>query len=370
MWTRQQAVDYALSQLGQTDGGLYFKIAFGWRSQADWCAAFDSAIVVLGNLDCPYFPNTFAFDKRDLGTIGDRWVEPYDLQVGDFISFDFDGGGQYGGDDRYDEGGKNALKIVLAAAVVVLVAAIGFAVYRGTASNKPKKPGNMETVAAADGNAAEDVQAETAGSDQEQEQQQTDTQVQEPSGSSGVEAGSVATMSDRASDEQEEGSGEEEPAEAEPAEEEPYNFPQGTLSYNGHHYYIYDDVRTNWADALDRCKERGGYLAVIGDSEENEQLFSYMLSRGYEQAFFGLTDTVEEGSWTYLAGGTSDFRDWGCNSVGGWEPNDADDGEDFAELDIYMNEGHWNDAQFGRQAYTPEGKEYRDLYTYICEWDF
>ena len=287
-------------------------------------------------------------------------------------------GGQYGGDDEYEGGGKTALKIVLAAAVVVLAAAIGFAVYRGTTSNKPKKPGNTETVAAADENVTEEVQAEAAGSDQVQEQpQQTDTQVQEPSGSSGVEAGSVATMSGRASDEQEEDSGEEEPAEekeepaeAEPAEEEQYNFPEGTLSYNGHHYYIYDDVRTNWADALDRCKGRGGYLAVIDNSEENEQLFRYMLSRGYEQAFFGLTDTVEEGSWTYLAGGTSDFRDWGCNSVGGWEPNDADDGEDFAELDIYMNEGHWNDAQFGRQAYTPEGKKYRDLYTYICEWDF
>ena len=98
MWTKQQAVDYALSQVGNTDGSLYFKIAFGYRSQADWCAAFDSAIVVLGKLDCPYFPNTFAFDKRDLGVIGNRWVEPYDLEVGDFISYDFDGGGQWGGD--------------------------------------------------------------------------------------------------------------------------------------------------------------------------------------------------------------------------------------------------------------------------------
>ena len=98
MWSKQQAVDYALSQVGLTDGGLYFKIAFGYRSSADWCAAFDSAIVVLGKLDCPYFPNTFAFDKRDLGIIGNRWVEPNDLEVGDFISFDFDGGGQYGGD--------------------------------------------------------------------------------------------------------------------------------------------------------------------------------------------------------------------------------------------------------------------------------
>lgn len=30
--------------------------------------------------------------------IGDRWVEPLNLQPGDFIGFDWDGGGQYGGD--------------------------------------------------------------------------------------------------------------------------------------------------------------------------------------------------------------------------------------------------------------------------------
>jgi len=98
MWTRKQAIEYAESQLGQTDGSLYFKIAFGYRSYLDWCAAFDSAIVVLGQLDCPYFPSTFAFDKRDLNVIGDRWVNPKDLQPGDFISFDFDGGGERGGD--------------------------------------------------------------------------------------------------------------------------------------------------------------------------------------------------------------------------------------------------------------------------------
>lgn len=98
MWTRKQAIEYAESQLGLTDGSLYFKIAFGYRSSLDWCAAFDSAIVVLGNLDCPYFPSTFAFDKRDLNVIGDRWVNPKDLQPGDFISFDWDGGGEYGGD--------------------------------------------------------------------------------------------------------------------------------------------------------------------------------------------------------------------------------------------------------------------------------
>ena len=97
-WTLAQTIAYAKSQIGETDGGKYFKIAFGYRSLADWCAAWCSAVKVQGELDCPYFPNGFAFDKRDLNVIGDRWVEPRDLQPGDFIGFDWDGGGQYGGD--------------------------------------------------------------------------------------------------------------------------------------------------------------------------------------------------------------------------------------------------------------------------------
>ena len=98
MWTLDETLDYARSQIGQTDGSQYFKIAFGYYSSADWCAAFDSAIKVNGNLDCPYFPSAVAFDKRDLKVIGNRWVEPYNLKAGDFIAFDFDGGGQWGGD--------------------------------------------------------------------------------------------------------------------------------------------------------------------------------------------------------------------------------------------------------------------------------
>ena len=97
-WTLDETIAYAKSQIGQTNGKVYAKIAVGWESPYDWCAYFDSTIKIKGQLDCPYFPNGFAFDKRDLGVIGDRWVEPRDLQAGDFIGFDWDGGGQYGGD--------------------------------------------------------------------------------------------------------------------------------------------------------------------------------------------------------------------------------------------------------------------------------
>lgn len=147
-------------------------------------------------------------------------------------------------------------------------------------------------------------------------------------------------------------------------------YPADALYYNGHHYYIYHDDAKTWTEAMGLCIDRGGYLAVVNDADENEMLFQYMLETGHEQAFFGLTDSFEEDDWVYIYGDTSDFRDWGTNSHGRVEPNNAEDGEDFAEFDANMHDGHWNDATLGYQAVTPEGENYKDIYTYICEWDF
>ena len=149
-----------------------------------------------------------------------------------------------------------------------------------------------------------------------------------------------------------------------------YNFPGGTLSYKDHHYYIYEDVDGSWDDAMSACISRGGYLAVINDSEENEALFEYMLGQGFEQAYFGITDEEEEGNWKYVRGDDSTYTNWGTNSAGIMEPNNADGRESHAMLDVNMHNGHWNDAQFGRKIYTPDGEPYKNRRAYICEWGF
>ena len=145
--------------------------------------------------------------------------------------------------------------------------------------------------------------------------------------------------------------------------------PEGAVSFGGHHYYIYNDVRTSWEDAAQLCRDRGGYLAVINDAGENEFLYQYMTGLGYEEAFFGLTDSLQEGIWVYLSGDTSDFRDWGRNSRNVAEPNNDDPLENYGQLDTNLHDGCWNDGAFGKRVYTPDGKPYRDLYTYICEWN-
>ncbi|MDO5134085.1 MAG: protein kinase [Eubacteriales bacterium] len=146
------------------------------------------------------------------------------------------------------------------------------------------------------------------------------------------------------------------------------DIPGDALTYNGHSYYIYDDVETSLEDAQQKCIERGGYLAVINDERENEVLFQYMKDRGFETAFFGLT--YEDGSWVYLYGDTSDFRDWGVNLRGVGQPNNVDKGDVDVMLDVFMENGYWNDVLYGRtDAYVANGRKYYNLHNYICEWN-
>lgn len=153
----------------------------------------------------------------------------------------------------------------------------------------------------------------------------------------------------------------------EEAQEIYYDYPEGALSYGGHHYYIFDDIECSFDEALVFCLERNGYLAVINDSAENEVLYKYMTDLGHEQAFFGLT--FRDGTWDYLAGDTSDFRNWGYNSKNIAQPNNADEKLFDVSLDTNMHDGHWSDNKLGAQTYTSGGRRYNDIYTFICEWD-
>ncbi len=147
-----------------------------------------------------------------------------------------------------------------------------------------------------------------------------------------------------------------------------FAYPDDAMEYKGHHYYIFDYDGISWNDAVQRCQELGGYPAVINDAEENIELYQYMLETNHEEAFFGLTMN-DDGNWEYTLGDTSGYRDWGINSKGVEEPNNDGGNARNVQLCVHMHDGFWNDATFGRQSYTPEGEKYKNLYTYICEWD-
>ena len=289
----------------------------------------------------------------------------------------FDEGQQYGGldDGKLDKG--RVLKAVLIGAVSILVFSLAGLFIINSSSNAGKsgsnpKPEEQDVIVVAEENAEQESPAEEVNTEEQE------SEVTGEAGEFEEQGEEEATAEEEtASGPESEPAAEEEEAVEEPVaqeetevteEEEHYDFPDGALSFGGHHYYIYEDAQS-WDEAMEYCKERGGYLAVINNSDENQAVFDYMVSKGYDCAFFGLTNPGGDDGWHYINGDTSDFRDWGVNSRGVEEPNNADGDEIHVELDTHMDSGYWNDARFGKQIYTPEGKEYINSYAYICEWD-
>ena len=279
------------------------------------------------------------------------------------------GASQRSGQTGSSGGSSVKTGIVIGFIVVALAIGIGaFALSRGGNQSKDSEPKANAVEQTAEKPEAEEVKQEEpeAGeqvAEAEAAAQETAADAAEPAP---ADQEAVAEAAEPAAEAAEQPASEPEPA----AKEEPLvMIPENALSYNGHHYYIYNDVKSNWETAASNCRDRGGYMAVINDEEENETIYKYMTAMGYDQAFFGLIYSNTNDDWVYLNGGTSDYRDWGYNSEGVAEPNNAEGWEYHVEFDVNMNDGHWNDAKFGTKTYTPDGDAYKNLYAYICEWD-
>lgn len=125
------------------------------------------------------------------------------------------------------------------------------------------------------------------------------------------------------------------------------------MSYNGHYYYVYNNVADTWDEAKSFCKTRGGYLASINNATEDTALFNYIKSKGYSSAYFGLTDEDDEGNWTWVNGDSVKYLN--CGSDG--EPNGGTYENYGMYYYLYPN-GEWNDGAWGVE-----------LTTFICEWE-
>jgi len=126
-----------------------------------------------------------------------------------------------------------------------------------------------------------------------------------------------------------------------------------SINYNGHSYYVYSDIADNWEEAKRFCEDRGGYLAVINDSNENTAVFNIMKSFGYENAYFGFSDSESEGNWKWVNNVASSYVNWDEG-----EPNGGLE-ENYAMFYSYSQDQTWND-----------GGDFDGTNTFICEWDY
>ena len=129
------------------------------------------------------------------------------------------------------------------------------------------------------------------------------------------------------------------------------SYARGVQVFNGHHYKIYV-TKVSWSGAQQRCKDRGGHLAIINDEEENKFLAGMVQSSSKEGAFVGATDEVNEGKWLWVDGSPMKFKKW----LKG-QPDNAGKREHY----LVFKDALWQDRR--KQPNDPK------IHAYICEWD-
>lgn len=95
------------------------------------------------------------------------------------------------------------------------------------------------------------------------------------------------------------------------------DIPDDAVGFNGHYYYAYPaNNAASWNLAAQYCADQNGYLATITSQEENDFLLSYIQQKGFDQAYFGLSQTGEEDGWRWVNDESLDYTNWGGDGAG------------------------------------------------------
>ena len=114
--------------------------------------------------------------------------------------------------------------------------------------------------------------------------------------------------------------------------------------YNNHLYVLYD-YYLDWATAESFCVSKGGHLASVTSSTENQTIYS-LLQKGTRKAYYiGGYDYGKEGTFVFTDGSTMTYKNWKTG-----EPNN-DNSENY--MNMYQENGYWNDTR----GYSYEGED-------------
>ncbi len=110
---------------------------------------------------------------------------------------------------------------------------------------------------------------------------------------------------------------------------------------NGHSYYL--GSRDYWTNAQTFAASLGGYLVTINDAAENQ--FVCNAFNSYGEFFIGLNDSAKPGTFVWLDGETSTYRNWAPGEPdhgGGYYP--YEDAVSIPGTTMGWAFGGWNDT--------------------------
>ncbi len=120
---------------------------------------------------------------------------------------------------------------------------------------------------------------------------------------------------------------------------------------NQHQYQLLDNSYS-WQDARDDCAVRGGYLATIQDSAEDQFIYQLIPS---DSIWLGATDENEEGIWTWVTGEPWMYTNWADNQPDNYRKDDPG-GENYLAYLWPVAPSQWNDTSNVSMPY-------------VCEWE-
>lgn len=112
------------------------------------------------------------------------------------------------------------------------------------------------------------------------------------------------------------------------------------------HRYQYVVEDCSWPEAAERCREKGGYLAVINSQEEYDYIIQELEANHLEKTMFFLGASRGEGSEYYWMDTDGEFTGEPLNGAGQWmqgEPSfqDGEIEENVMAMFRYEEEGCW-----------------------------
>lgn len=130
-----------------------------------------------------------------------------------------------------------------------------------------------------------------------------------------------------------------------------------TILANNRMYQIVD-LRSGYKKAELYADRVGGHLAIIDSQEKSRMLYDFMVSQGYDSAYFGLTDEDLNGNWVLPNGQKPKFTNWHSG-----QPTKEESNERYAMLYRKYKNATWKAGSFSPLL------ENSNTTAFIIEWD-
>ena len=143
--------------------------------------------------------------------------------------------------------------------------------------------------------------------------------------------------------------------------------PSDAISYNGHHYKLFNEGKT-WQSAKSYCEQLGGYLVIITSSGEQTFIKDLVQNKGTKNSYWMGASLGSDGKYHWVDGTPFTYSHWG------YQQPDTDGGQATALMmyrgnNYYSSLGDWNDLNpngtCGDQAFFGLNN-----FGFICEWDY